>query len=454
MKTIWESEFFRTITSTIQEHNMLKGIQNLIIAFSAGPDSVCLLDVLKKLYPNLKMYLVYVNHGLRPAKYTRVEENLTKKYAAKYNCNYKIIKIKIKKTKYGPEATARIERYKAFLQVMKKTGCSRIAQGHNLDDMVETYFMNLIRGSGSRGLGSIPASRGSFIRPLINVRKRDILLYLKNKKFKYSDDKTNLRLDYRRNMIRHRIIPILLKLNPDLHMTIAREINLLRIDDRYLEQLAEEVFNKTIKINKNHVIIDIKRTMDYNPAIANRVLRMAIKYCSGTLDGYESKHFAAIFRLIDSKSGKKIDLPKNFCAWREYDKLIIGREQKERSIDKKIDLTEKSVKVAGLHLEVKIAKPGRIKAAKHEEVFDLDQLILPIKIRTRKDGDTLLSRSGRVKLKKVFQEKKVPYLMRKAPVLLCDRKGILWVIGIKRAYRAFVNKETKRILMVNFEYID
>src|SRR4030043_98122 len=133
MKSNVESEIMNTVKTTIQDHKMLAGIKDLIIAFSAGPDSVCLLDIVKNLYPDLTVHLVYINHGLRPVKYTQAEEDLTKKYAAKYKCKYSVVKIKVKKTKFGTEAAARAERYKVFLKVMKKTNSDRIALGHNLD---------------------------------------------------------------------------------------------------------------------------------------------------------------------------------------------------------------------------------------------------------------------------------------------------------------------------------
>lgn len=450
-----KTDLLKNVRNTVNEHEMLKGVKALIIAFSAGPDSVCLLDVIRELYPDINIHMIYINHGLRSAKETRIEENLTKKYAKKFKCSCKIVKIKIKKTKLGTEAAARAERYKAFMRIMQETGCKRIALGHNLDDVVETFLMNLLRGSGARGLRSIPATRPPFIRPLINVKKIDIISYLKQRKLRYCRDRTNLKLDYRRNIIRHQIVPKLLKLNPDLHHTIAREIDILSVDDEYLDKLAEKAFATSVRIEKNHVIVDIKSAIGYNPAIANRVMRSAVRACAGSLDGFESKHFAAIFHLISSKSGSKIDLPNNIIAWREYDKLMIGQVKKEHRINRKIDLKKRSVKVAGLRLQVKIAgKTGRVRTGKREEVFDLDKISLPLKVRTRKDGDTLLTKSGRVKLKKVFQEKKVPYLMRKAPILLCDRRGILWVIGIKRAYRGFVDKDTKKMLVVDFEYID
>ncbi len=247
----------------------------------------------------------------------------------------------------------------------------------------------------------------------------------------------------------------MLKINPNLHGTLIREIDILSLEDKFLDRLAEKAFAKVARIAENHVILDIGSIVDYNPAIANRVVRLALKEYAGTLDGYESKHFAAILRLISSRSGKKIDLPKHLCAYREYGNIIIGRDEKARSIDRKLDLSVKSVKVAGLRVNIDVSKkPGPVRTNRYEQVFDLDELSLPLNIRTRKEGDSVVIKSGRTKLKKVFQAEKVPYSLREAPILLCDRKGILWVLGIKRAYRALVNKNTKKVLVVNFEYTD
>jgi len=200
----------------------------------------------------------------------KIEEDLTRKYALKYNIKHRIINIKVKKKKIGLEAAARELRYSALLKYMNKVGAQRIALGHNLDDMLETFFMNLLRGSGARGLRSIPAVRLPYIRPLINIKKVEILRYLKAKKLSYSIDETNKVLGYRRNLLRHRIIPEFVKINPRIHETIKREIDLLKQDDEYFEKQAERVYKNVATRELNCISLDIKKILRYNTVIINK----------------------------------------------------------------------------------------------------------------------------------------------------------------------------------------
>jgi tRNA(Ile)-lysidine synthase len=212
------------VQDTVEKYGMLEGAQTVIVAFSGGPDSACLLDVLYRLYRRkIDLHLVYVNHGLRPARVLQREERLAEDCAREYDIPCQIIRVKVKKGKTGLEAAARQARYAALQKCMQELGADRIALGHNLDDVVETFFLNLIRGSGTRGLQAIPPLRLPVIRPLIDIQKRAVLAYVKKSKLRYAVDATNMLPKFRRNVIRHRIIPQLLKINPELHAAVQRE---------------------------------------------------------------------------------------------------------------------------------------------------------------------------------------------------------------------------------------
>ena len=181
------------VRATVEQYHMFDNVSKAIIAFSAGPDSVCLLDTLHGLYGEaVDFEIVYVNHGLRSGKALKREEKLTEDYATRYKIRYKILNIKVRKRKEGVEAAARAARYRALSRYQSKTGADRIVLGHNLDDFVETFVLNVVRGSGMRGFRSIPAVRLPFVRPLINIRKADILDHLQKKGLSYAVDETNL----------------------------------------------------------------------------------------------------------------------------------------------------------------------------------------------------------------------------------------------------------------------
>jgi tRNA(Ile)-lysidine synthase len=444
------------VTTAVEQHRMFDNVKKAIIAFSAGPDSVCLLDVLHSRFAEMIGFeLVYVNHGLRSRSVLAHEEELTRDYAAHYGMRYKIIAITVKKAKEGIEASARAARYRALLDQMNKTGAERIVLGHNLDDFVETFLLNLIRGSGLRGFGSIPAVRLPFVRPLINCRKSEVLQYLKVRKLPFLVDETNLSVSFRRNLLRLKILPILEEINPKIHGAIKREVEILRQDDNFLWELAEKAYHKAVHTDKDGVSLDLSRIVRYNPPLLSRLVMKAVEGLLVSLDGFESKHYQAISSLIDKEPGKKIALPKGLYAQRERKSVFIGYVQPGRSFEIPIEIGKHVHFIGGLELAVRIVKRWNHRKIRPDcEVFDLDKIELPLYIRNRKDGDSMTTKIGKKKLKKIFSERHVMPRKRGNLLLLCDQKGILWILGVARAFRCFVGKETKRYLVVDFERTD
>ncbi|MEO0162557.1 MAG: tRNA lysidine(34) synthetase TilS [candidate division WOR-3 bacterium] len=448
--------FVFRVKNTIETHKMFQGVKKAVLAFSAGPDSVCLLDVLKEIYAGkIDFTLVYVNHGLRPRGALKTEEELTAYYAKKYDCDFAIIKIKVPKTDKGLEAEARVRRYQALQEYARKIGAARIVLGHHLDDVVETFFLNLVRGSGNIGLQSIPPVKLPFVRPLLDVRKDEILDYLRSRHLKFSQDKTNLDIQFRRNFIRIKLIPLLLRLNPRLHETIKREIAILHNDEEFLEQIVRRVYKRCIQTKKDGLLLDLARLMRYNKAIRNRVLMKGIMELKGDLIGIESKHIESVWSLRDKQSGRQIFLPAGLYAQKIYDNIFLGWKKKNNQENEKEIVAGKELIFDGLKIATEIVSNWHgNKNLKNCELFDYNHLSLPLFLRHRKDGDVVLIKNGKKKLKEILNEKRVPVNERDGVVLLCDQKGILWVMGIYRAYRALVSKETKKILKVAFEYLN
>jgi tRNA(Ile)-lysidine synthase len=456
MRTKVIQSVIKNVTESIERYRMFDKVEKVLIAFSAGPDSVCLLDIMHKLMSkNVEFELVYINHGLRSARALAREEKMTMDYAARYGVEAKILRIIVRKRKLGIEAAARASRYRVLQRYCVKTGAQRILLGHNLDDVVETFLLNILRGSGARGLRSIPATRWPFVRPLINVKKADVMSYLQARKLTYAIDRTNLSLAQRRNLLRIKVLPILRKLNPDIHSAIKREIEILKQDDEYIWAQVRKVYPKVAYAEKESILLDLHKIVRYNLSLVNRIVMKAILDTVGSLDGFESKHYHAILSLIGKQSGKRVVLPKGLYALRDRDRILIGhRKPKPRTAGPmRIGVGES---VIGNHrLRVRVLDEWNLRQnPKNCEVFDLDMLDGPLYVRGRKDGDIIDTKIGRKKLKKVFSEQRIRARMRDSALILCDQKGILWILGMARAFRGFVSEKTKRFLVVEFEHID
>jgi tRNA(Ile)-lysidine synthase len=444
------------VKETVNAHKMFEGVDRAIIAFSSGPDSVCLLDILQSHFgKKMEFELVYINHGLRQKSILEREEHLVKKYGRRYGLHVAILRVKIKKQKEGLEAAARKERYRALGEYMKRTRAQRVVLGHNLDDVVETFLLNIVRGSGMRGFRSIPAVRLPYVRPLIDSRKADIVLYLKARKLAYSIDRTNQLLDYRRNFIRLKALPILKKMNPEIHEAIRREIQILIQDDDYLWERAAKVYSRVVRYERDCVLLDLRRLMRYNVSLVSRVVMKAIQNLRGNLDGYESKHYNAIINLMYKGKGKRVTLPKGLYAAKEYDSIVIGYKRTRSDFDVMLDAIPGEIIVSEYRLRFRVLRECNFrKLGKMSEVFDLDALQLPLHVRNRRYGDVIETNVGKKKVKKIFSEKRITTRARESVLIFCDQRGILWIPGIARALRGFVGEETKNFLVVEFGRID
>jgi len=451
---------FRDVVSgvrrTVNAHRMLEQAKLCLVAFSAGPDSVCLLDVLNRLYGSrIKFRLVYVNHGLRPPRVLKRDEELTRAYAGKYNLDHDIVRIRVGKSRLGTESRARELRYQALARIMKRTAAERIILGHNLDDLVETFFMNLIRGSGAKGFQSIPAVRLPYIRPLINVKKADILMYLKIRRLKFAVDETNRDLRYRRNLIRHGIVPRLLAINPRLYEAVKKSVEFVKMDDDHIESQAGLIYPGTVKRSGRNLSLDILKLIRYNKALSYRIIRKAVNELTGTLDGFESKHFGLIFSLMSKENGKFINLPKGLFGQRDYDRILLGKSPGKGSFQQRLKLKDEIRTRSSMKIRTRLVKDFDLTGRKPgTEVFDRAQIYPPLVIRSPRAGDHIMTRIGKKRINKYYNEYKISHQERGRLLVLEDRRGILWLLGYGRAHRAWVGPKTKNILVVKIEKTD
>lgn len=180
-----------------------------------------------------------------------------------------------------------------------------------------------------------------------------------------------------------------------------------------------------------------------------------IKELRGDLNGYETKHYDEIIGLKDKENGKKINLPKGLYAQKEYGSIAIGISKVLKPVKVELEI-EGAVRISGnMTMRTRITSRFDLKKRRQNcEVFDLDKIEQPLFIRRRKTGDYIESKIGKKTIKNVFNEFRVPSHKRDEIMMLCDQSGIVWIVGIQRAFRGFINKRTKRILVVEFEDFD
>ena len=207
-------ELFREILKVNKKYNLIEDEDRVVVGFSGGPDSVFLIEMLKKLqtYINFRIYLVHINHLLRGDD-ADADEKFSYDYAKENNFDIFVKKIPIKEIakKNGKtlEEVGREERYKFFNEIYNKVGGTKIATAHNKDDQIETFLFRMIRGSSLKGLEGIQTKKNNLIRPISEIYKKDIIEYLNKNKIQYKIDKTNFENEFTRNSIRLDLIPFI-----------------------------------------------------------------------------------------------------------------------------------------------------------------------------------------------------------------------------------------------------
>lgn len=335
-QTTIKNDFITAIAKTIADFNMIDSEDAVLVAVSGGPDSVGLvlsLLALQKKYM-MKIGIAHLNHMLRGEESIR-DQSFVKEFADKLDLPFfgeqKDVKAYAKKQGLSIEEAGREVRYHFFDQVAKNHGYKKIATGHNKDDNVELVLMNLLRGSGPKGLSGIPAIReGKYIRPLIRMSKPGILDFLKIEQKTYVVDSSNTDMAYLRNKIRHQLIPHLqLEYNPEIIDALDRLSNILKQEEDFWDTQTEQAFNNCLIKSETACLEFAKSSMsNLHPALLNRVFRTAIFRIKKDLKRISHALINDMVQFcFNSTSGISLDLPDQIRVYKNKSSIMIKKEK-------------------------------------------------------------------------------------------------------------------------------
>ena len=327
------------VEQTIQKFNMLESNDRVVIAVSGGPDSVALLYLLNKLKNKWRLYLhiAHLNHMLRKDEADSESlfvSNLAKKLKLPLSLEHIEVKDFAKKMKLSIEEAARKLRYDFFLKVAKENFISKIALGHNNNDQAETVLMRFLRGSGISGLRGIPAKRKLdsclIIRPLIEIRREQILRFLSLRNIPYRSDSSNLNNLYFRNRIRNELIPYLEKsYNPNIKEILANFAENISDDFDFLERSGQNRF-KAVRANsaEGEITISSKKFSALHKALQKLVARLAVKELKGDLRRIDYRHWKELEDLLGKRPKNSIvDLPGGVSVVKKSENLVFYRRK-------------------------------------------------------------------------------------------------------------------------------
>ncbi|MGL4849011.1 MAG: tRNA lysidine(34) synthetase TilS [Clostridium sp.] len=451
----------------IEENELLKDGDKVLVALSGGPDSICMLHLLysvKEKY-NLEIGAAHLNHMLRGVEADK-DELYAKEFCESLGVEFFSKKIDIenysKERGVSTETGGRDARYELFDSVRKEHGYTKIATAHNANDQAETILMRMMRGTGLEGLCGIPVKRdGIFIRPILCMERNEIEEYCEEFDLKPRIDKTNLETIYTRNKIRLKILPYMKEnFNNDVVTAINRMTHILYEDNKFITDYAKGKFKEyCIKDNGN---IKIKKELfNESRTILARVIRKVLVKVSKSTYDFEMKHIEEVIKLNSLGTNKRVDLPNGIYAENIYGEIYIKKrvEKKECTVS---EITIGKEDVEGVQnfgeyefkFEV-IRKEKNLKITNNDLIkyFDYDKINKCIIIRNRKNGDKIVpfGMKGTKKLKDIFIDMKIQKEKRdELPIIEFD-DNIAWVVGVKLSEIYRVTKDTENILKIIYK---
>ena len=323
----------KKVLETIKKNNLIQENDKIVLGVSGGPDSMALLAIMYKFSELLKFKIVvaHINHGLREDALD--DENYVEYWCEKLGIRFFALHCKVdeiaKKERLSVEEAGRKVRYDFFNEVAIRANANKIAIAHNKNDNCETVIMNIMRGSGSKGLCGIEAETGNIIRPLIEVSRAEIEEFCRKKDLNPRIDKTNFENKYTRNKIRNKVIPyIQQEFNPNIVESICRLSEIMKEQEEYIKEETKQQYKniligeiKSIKNEYTIIILDLKKFNELPTIIEKKVILEAIQKMFGTIKRIEKVHLEDIIKLCNNNVGNKYLTPnKNL-------KIVIKNKQ-------------------------------------------------------------------------------------------------------------------------------
>lgn len=500
----------RKVQRYIRENGMLKQGDKLVIGVSGGADSVCLFWLLKCLQDEygLSLYVVHVNHKIRTE--AAEDADYVRKLCEAYEVPFYLFEEDIPKRSeewgISEEEAGRKIRYQCFWQVAKETGADKIATAHHLGDQAETVLFHLIRGTDLSGMAGIrPVSvwkdgvesfetgkEGiTVIRPLLCVTKEEITEELIRQNISWREDMTNQDNLYMRNRLRNQILPQLCEINEHAVEHIARFAQCARQQQAFFDKTVQRYMAEYVtkyeetegadgmigswqrKKQVTGYATDRKKLILQEPVLAQAVIYEMLAEACGSRQNLTAEHVQAVYRLLESQSGRRILLPYEIEAKISYENLIIrkcSKVEKETAFTKQQIDINRETKIHlpdGKILTARMIKRGAVSEREWEnlrkeavnpknnytKLFDCDTIKDTLYARhPEKEDYFVINKAGnRKKLSRYFIDCKVPEEIRHESIVVAMGHEVLWLLCARRCENHKIKESTKQILIISCE---
>ena len=416
--------------------------KKLLIAISGGLDSVVLTHLFHQL--NIaEIALAHCNFKLRNEASDLDEEFVEK--LSQITSNQIFIKSfeteKISENeKKSIQITARDLRYNWFQELIDEHQLDYILTAHHADDNLETFLINLTRGSGLDGFTGIPTINGNIVRTLLPFSRAELLNYAKKNNIDWREDASNASTKYVRNKIRHKVLPVLKEINPSLLETFAQSIENLKEAQTIIADRIEDVSQKIISIENDKLQINIELIKELSNPKA---------YLFQLLKDYNFTEWNDVYQLLEAQSGKQL-YSKTHRLLKDRTLLILSKLESNDTFEEV--LISKDLSKIKHPIQLTFSEVSELNEQNKQTIYvDKDLLNYPLSLRKKQNGDYLYPQgmTGKKKLSKYFKDEKFSLLDKENTWLLCNaNNAIIWVVGYRQDRRFSATQSTKKHLKI------
>ena len=433
------------VSDYIKKHKLLNTNDLYLVALSGGADSVALLLLLKE--AGFNVHAAHCNFCLRGAESDRDEAfcvSLCQQLDIELHRAHFSTRMYAELHKVSIEMAARELRYRWFEQLREDMGAAGVCVAHHRDDSVETVLLNLVRGTGLRGMTGIQPRNGSILRPLLCVSRAEIEAFLAERGQKYVTDSTNLETDVLRNKVRLQVLPLLRELNP------AVSENIRRTAENLLE--AQEVLDSILDNYKDSNVLELSEIEKYGSS-EYIVFEWLKNY------GFNGSQ---VRQILNADSGGIVSSASGYDVLKDRTRLVVEKTdvtfQAHRNVismpSKRIVVPEEGTYILDENSKVKVRKCAvYVSKDPYVATLDADKVAFPLTVRRVEEGDWMVpyGMKGRKLLSDLMTGLKMNVFEKRRQLVVVDSQGIIvWAVGLRTDHRVAVGDQTKDVLEISF----
>ncbi len=437
----------------IGQHELVSRDEKILLTVSGGVDSMVMMHLFATLGYNIGV--AHCNFQLRGEE-SDEDEILVQKIAEElgipcYNHRF-LTAQEVELTGDSMEMVARRQRYEWFEAICAEHGYTAIAVAHHIDDSIETFFINLFRGTGLKGLTGIKAQRGKIIRPMIFAQRKDILEYAAAKKIPFREDSSNRSTKYLRNKIRLGLIPRVKEISPKFTSLMRKNISRLTDAQMFINNTIAKIGEEVISYSEGIYFLDcskIDATLPQNFVIYELL---------NSNFGFKGDVVDSLIASKGSESSGRRFYSKEYVAYTNRGMILITKIPEDDPCEVRVEENQLRNYCGNsvLYYEhVDIGELESFSVPSKIALIDADKLVYPLTLRRWREGDlfTPLGMTGRKKLSDFLIDEKVSQPEKERQFVLLSEGQIVWVVGRRISEKFKIDNESENILRVTKEII-